>query len=166
LNLGDNEICTLNRTSTDLSGHASKSLQINSTLDGFAAQATVEDFDTWWRIDSSYSEELLVQRSTAEALGLTDVEFLGDNSLLEASDFFVEYVGSLGIGSYELRNVEADIPHFKVTFDHYQDKGPMPEMSDEAVKFITVGTIGEGILKDLLLTLDLLESKMYLSSSR
>jgi len=166
LNLDENEVCTLDRTSADLNGQASTSFQINSTLDEFAAQATVEDFDTWLRIDPRYSEELLIQRSTAEGLGLTEAEFLGDNSLLEASDFFVEYVGSLGIGSYKLRNVEAHIPHFEVTFDHYQGRGPMPEMPDEAVEFVTVGTIGEGILKDLLITLDLLERRMYLSSSR
>ncbi|PCI73821.1 MAG: hypothetical protein COB20_15810 [SAR86 cluster bacterium] len=51
LNLDDNEVCTLNRTSTDLSDLASTSFHINTTLDEFTVQVTVEDFDTWLRIN-------------------------------------------------------------------------------------------------------------------
>ncbi|PCJ24641.1 MAG: hypothetical protein COA96_08945 [SAR86 cluster bacterium] len=158
------EICTLDRdrAASDISDQAVAEFHINASQDEFAVKATVEDFSTWLRIDTEYSEELLLDRKTGEGLGLTEAEFQGDNSQLEGQDFFTEFVDTFLIGSFEPRSVEASIPHFGVSYEHYQGRGELPVMPDAAAEFLTVGTIGQKVLERLIITLDVAESKMYL----
>ena len=153
INLDDGQVCTLENES--LNADSAASFQLSAALDELAIEATVEGFQTWLRVDTEYSGELLLDRATAEGLDLTAAEFLGDNSQLEASDFFVEFVGSLKLGETELRSVETDIPLLEVPYDHYANRGPKPALSAPEAEFLTVGSLGEAILEDVIITVDI-----------
>ncbi len=160
------EVCKLDSGSIDSSEDSSAPFHVDLVLNEFAVEATFEQgFTTWIRIDKKYSESLLLDRKTGEGLGLTEAEFLGDNSILEAEDFFKEFLGSLQIGSLELRDVEASIPRFGVSYDHYQGREPVPAATDAASQFLTVGTLGARELERLIITLDIANQRMYLMTS-
>lgn len=158
------EVCTLDRSSIDLRAQASTAFHVNSELAELAIAANVEGLDTWLRVDSGYEEFMLLDRATSESLGLTDAEFLGDNSLLEASDFFIEYV-SIELGALKLRSVETNIPHLEVPYDHYAGRGEMLTTSNPESEFLTVGTIGEALLEDFIITLDTVNKRMYMTEA-
>ena len=159
-------VCALPSGSVELDNATAMNFRVSTGLDELAVQASVEGFETWLRLDNEYSGELLLDRATGEELGLTDAEFLGDNSQLEASDFFIEYVGSLEIGEVSLRNVETNIPLFEVPYEHYADRGPRPEMSAVEAEFLTVGSIGEEILEDLIITVDISNQLIYMTDAK
>lgn len=163
VNIDKGEVCTLQDDSLELDNAAP--FHVSAVLDEFAVQATVDGYQTWLRIDSDYSGELLLDRATAEELRLTDAEFLGDNSQLEASDFFIEYVGSLEVGGMALRNVETNIPHLEVPYNHYADRAPSPAVSAAEAEFLTVGSIGEEILEELIITLDIANQRIYMTEA-
>lgn len=142
------------------------SFHVSQGLDELAVQATVEGFETWLRVDSQYGGELLLDRVTAEDLDLTAAEFLGDNSQLEASDFFVEFVGSLQVAELALRNVETEIPLLEVPYDHYSGRAPKPGPAQPEVEFLTTGSLGEEILEDLIITLDIENRRLYVMEAR
>jgi len=162
----DGEVCTLTRESLDLDDANATSFHLSADLNELAVQASVDGYETWLRIDGEYGGELLLDRATGEGLDLTDAEFLGDNSQLEASDFFIEYVGSLEMGGLALRNVETNIPLLEVPYDHYADRGVKPEVSAPGAEFLTVGSIGEEILEELLITLDIANQRIYMTDAK
>ena len=165
VNLDEGEVCTLPGGSLDLDEATAATFHVSAALDELAIEAKVEGYETWLRVDSEYSGELLLDRATGEELGLTDAEFLGDNSQLEASDFFIEYVGSLEMSGIALRNVETNIPLLEVPYDHYADREPRPEMSAAEAEFLTVGSIGEEILEGLIITLDIANQRIYMTEA-
>ncbi|MEX0963894.1 MAG: hypothetical protein WDZ52_07640 [Pseudohongiellaceae bacterium] len=166
VNFDEGVFCLVARDAVDLEQLASSAVHVNPDLDEIAVQSAVDGFETWLRIDSKYEDALVLDRKTSEDLGLTDAEFLGDNSLLEASNFFIEYVASLEIGDYQLRDIEANIPHLKVPYDQYQGRGPKPALSDPEAEHLTVGTIGEAVLEDLIITLDFTNNRIYMTAAR
>ncbi|MBT6481289.1 MAG: hypothetical protein HN872_03440 [Gammaproteobacteria bacterium] len=164
IDIDSEEVCTLERSSVDLKAQTSTAFHVNSELSELAIAANVEGLDTWLRVDSGYREVMLLDRVTSESLGLTDAEFLGDNSLLEASDFFIEYV-SIELGALKLRSVETNIPHLEVPYDHYAGRGEMLTTSNPESEFLTVGTIGEALLEDFIITLDTVNKRMYMTEA-
>lgn len=165
INFDEGEVCSFTRGSLDLDEASAASFYVSADLDELALQATVEAYETWLRIDGDYESELLLDRATSEGLDLTAAEFLGDNSQLEAADFFIEYVGLLEMAGMELRNVETNIPLLEMPYDHYKDRGPKPAMTTPEAEFLTVGSIGEEILEDLIITLDIANQRIYMTEA-
>ena len=165
VNFDDGEVCTVQSGSVALDEATVSNFHVSAALGEFVVEAAVEGYETWFRIDSAYSGELLLDRATGEELGLTEAEFLGDNSQLEAADFFIEYVDTLEIGGMVLRNVETNIPLLEVPYDHYIDRGSSSEMSPAEVEFLTVGTIGEEILEAVIITLDIANRRIYMTQA-
>lgn len=154
-------VCSLEREAASLDEQSSAAFRLNADAQELAVEAELDGTAMWLRIDSNSTPALILDRETSESLGLTAAEFLGDNSLLEASDFFIEFVDSLRIGGYVLRDVEASIPRLDMPYDHYADRGIEP---DAAVR--TVGTIGEETLEDLRITLDVGNNRIYIGEAR
>jgi len=153
-------VCSLERDAAGLDAQSSAAVRLNAEAQELVVEAEVDGTALWLRIDSSSSQALILDRETSEDLGLTAAEFLGDNSLLEASDFFIEFVDSVQIGGYVLRDVEASIPRLDMPYDHYADRG----FDSAAVR--TVGTIGEESLEHLRITLDVANNRIYISEAR
>ena len=166
INFADEEVCTFQRRLPDFDIATFVNFHVNVDLDELAVQGVVEGYETWLRVDSEYSGELLLDRATAEGLDLTAAEFLGDNSQLEAADFFIEYVSTFEIGEITLRNVETNIPLLEVPYDHYVDRGSKPEMSAPEAAFLTVGSIGAAVLEELVITLDIANQQMTMTEAR
>jgi len=53
----------------------------------------------------------------------------------------------------------------EVPYDHYADRGPRPEMSTAEAEFLTVGSIGEEILEEVIITLDIANQKIYMTEA-
>ncbi len=157
----DGTYCIIEREGIDLDDIAGSALHLNSSLDEIAVLATLDGVDAWLRVDYLFSGAMILDRATGEELGLTDAEFLGDNSLLEASDFFIEYVYSFEIGEFEIDDVEVNIPRLDAAYDHYADRDPRPAMTDPEAEFLTVGSIGEALLEKLSMTFDFANEKIY-----
>ena len=166
INFADDEVCTSQSGALKFDITSSINFHVSADLDELAVQGVVEGFETWLRVDSKYSGELLLDRATAEGLDLTAAEFLGDNSQLEAADFFIEYVGTFEIGEIALRNVETNIPLLEAPYDHYIDRDSKPEMPAPEVEFLTVGSIGAAILEELVITLDIANHQMTMTEAR
>jgi hypothetical protein len=162
----DDEVCTSQSGALKFDITSSINFHVSADLDELGVQGVVEGFETWLRVDSKYSGELLLDRATAEGLDLTAAEFLGDNSQLEAADFFIEYVGTFEIGEIALRNVETNIPLLEAPYDHYIDRDSKPEMPAPEVEFLTVGSIGAAILEELVITLDIANHQMTMTEAR
>jgi len=158
--------CFLQHETSSLEGQASAAIHVNTALDELAIQATIEGVDIWLRIDGEFSDLMLLDRDTSDGLGLLDAEFLGDNSLLEASDFFVEYLDSLALGEFEIPDVEVNIPRLDAAYDHYAGRGSLPSETELEAEFITVGSIGEALLEGLLMTFDFADNRVYMTQAR
>ena len=165
VNVDDGEVCVIKRGSIALNEATAANFSVSAALDELVVEAAVDGYETWLRIDSAYSGELLLDRATSEKLGLTDAEFIGDNSQLEASDFFIEYVGSLEIGGIRLRSVETNIPLLEVPYDHYADRGSSSEKSTIEAEFLTVGSIGEEILEATIIVLGVANQQIYMTQA-
>ncbi|GJM14111.1 MAG: hypothetical protein DHS20C12_25140 [Pseudohongiella sp.] len=165
IDIDEEQACTVDRDSLDLDSVTAASYRLSALLDEFAVQATVEGYETWLRVDREFGGELLLNRATGEALDLTAAEFLGDNSQLEASDFFIEYVGTLELAGARLRNVETNIPMLDVTYDHYAGRMAEPEVPAGEVAYLTVGSIGEEILEEFKLVLDISNQLIYMTEA-
>lgn len=165
VNFDDGEVCVLLNGLSDLDETVGASFHLSAALDEVVVQVSVDGYETWLRIDAEYSGELLLDRATGEDLGLTDAEFLGDNSQLEASDFFIEYVDSLEMGGLVRRDVETNIPLLEVPYNHYSGRGPKPQASTPEAEFLTVGSIGEEILEELIITVDIANQRIYMTEA-
>lgn len=157
------QVCTVGDDSLD--GEAATDFHVNIAQDELAIRAVVEGYQTWLRVDTDYDGELLLDRATAEGLDLTAAEFLGDNSQLEAADFFVEFVGSLELGAKVFRNVETNIPLLEVPYDHYMNRGPKPGASAPEAEFLTVGSLGEAILEEVIIILDIAKRQLVVTDA-
>ncbi len=106
--------------------------------------------ELWLRVSPSYQSELLLERSVGEAIGLTDMEFLSDNSGVGAEDFFAELIESLALGEFVVDGAFADVPRFGVEYLHYD-----PTVNQASADFVaTQGVLGSAILERLTLTFD------------
>lgn len=158
--------CIVERDSAELDGQASTAMHVNTDLDELAISAAIDGVAIWLRVDNSFSDAMVLDRNTSEGFGLTEAEFLGDNSLLEASDFFVEFLDSVEFGEFVIDDVEVNIPRLDAPYDHYSGRGPLPTMTDPNVGFLTVGSVGEELLEDLLMTFDFSNNRIYTMQAR
>jgi hypothetical protein len=158
-------VCAVEDGSHDLAAATAISFHVDADLDELVVQATVDGYEGWLRIDTDYPGELLLDRKTSEGLGLTDAEFLGDNSQLEASDFFVEFVGRLEIGDKSLRNVETNIPLLEFPYNHYAGRATQAELSESALEYLSIGSIGEELLVDWVMTIDKANQQVYIAEA-
>lgn len=161
IDFDEGTVCRLARDGADIDQQAGAAMRVNVDQDELAVQASIDGSTIWLRLDSKSGPGLILDRATSEDLGLTDAEFLGDNSLLEASDFFIEFTDSVEIGGYEMRDVEVSVPRLDIPYDHYAGRGTEP---DAEVR--TVGVIGEELLEDLRLTLDFSNNRIHVTDAR
>ncbi len=166
INFGQGQVCHITSDAFEAGADSAASYHVNEALGELVVAATVEGYAAWLRVDGDYAGELLLDRATAEDLDLTSAEFLGDNSQLEASEFFVEFVGSLEIAALSLRNVETEIPALDSSYDHYAARGPKPDASTVEAGFLASGSLGDELLEDLVITLDIENQLLYVSDTR
>lgn len=104
--------------------------------------------EVWLRLSPDYQSELLLERSVGEEIGLTDMEFLSDNSGVGAEDFFAEQVDYLELGSQSLDAPFAEVPRFGVEYSHYEES-----VNQSSEGFVaTQGILGFDLLRSLTLT--------------
>lgn len=142
------EICVLEESEPRATGGT---LIVNSELDELAIAASIDgSYDVLLRLDLNLESELLIERVVGEDIGLTEMEFLSDNSGVGAEDFFAEEIGFLEVGGTELDGLFAEVPRFGISYNHY-------EGSDETVlddTNTTRGSLGLAVLRDVVLSLD------------
>lgn len=157
-NFSENQACLADNSGLDASTAAA--FVINTQIDELAVRASIDaSVDVWLRIDLSYSEELILDRTVAEEIGLTDMEFLSDNSGVGAEDFFAEQVGFLVLGSSELDAPFAEVPRFGVEYNHYSPE----DAANLGSGTETQGSVGLASLKMLSFTIDPSNSLIYFS---
>lgn len=104
--------------------------------------------DVWLRLSPGYQSELLLDRVMGEEVGLTDMEFLSDNSGVGAEDFFAEQIEYLELGAETIDAPFAEVPRFGVEYAHYD-----PSVNQALPGFVaTQGILGLDSLRDLTLT--------------
>lgn len=157
------QYCILQRADGELDGVAA-AMRVDTNLDELTVLASIDGVDVWLRIDNAFPDEVVLDRATGESLGLTDAEFLGDNSLLEASDFFVEFVDAIEIGDFVIRDAEANIPRLDAPYDHYAGRASAEAVAQADSR--SVGSIGETLLEQLVLTLDFDNNRVYAADAR
>ena len=142
------EICVQGQSDAALSGGA---LVVNSHLDELAINASIDgSYDVLLRIDLNFESELLIERGVGEDIGLTEMEFLSDNSGVGAEDFFAEEIGFLEVGGAQLGGLFAEVPRYGISYNHYQgldDSG----LADTST---TRGSLGLAVLRDVVLTIN------------
>lgn len=158
------QYCILQRADGELDGVAGAALRVDTGLDELAVLASIDGVDLWLRIDNAFPDEIVLNRATGESLGLTDAEFLGDNSLLEASDFFVEFVDVIEVGDFVISDAEASIPRLDASYDHYAGRASAQAVAQ--ADSLSVGSIGETVLEQLVLTIDFENNRVYAADAR
>lgn len=142
------EICVIEGGELE-SGAAA--LVLNSEIDELAVSASIDGvYDLLLRLDLNLQTELLLERRIGEDLGLTEMEFLSDNSGVGAEDFFAEEIAFLEISGTELDALFAEIPRFGISYNHYEglDNTALGDAD------ITRGSLGLAVLRGLVLTID------------
>jgi hypothetical protein len=121
---------------------------VNAQAQEVALQAKIAGTtDVWLRLSPAYQSELLLDRPVGEEIGLTDMEFLSDNSGVGAEDFFAEAIDYLELGQLQLDAPFAEVPRFGVQYDHYDQS-----VNKSAEGFVaTQGTLGYDSLRRLTL---------------
>jgi hypothetical protein len=110
INFLKSEICVLGQGDAALSGGA---LVVNLQKDELAITASIDgSYNTLLRIDLNFEPELRIDRQIGENIRLTEMEYLSDNSSVEAADFFAEEIGILEDGSAELVGFFAEVPRY------------------------------------------------------
>ena len=110
INFLKSEICVLGQGDAALSGGA---LVVNLQIDELAITASIDgSYNTLLRIDLNFEPELRIDRQIGENIRLTEMEYLSDNSSVEAEDFFAEEIGILEDGSAELVGFFAEVPRY------------------------------------------------------
>jgi hypothetical protein len=133
---------------SELTSKDSVPFVINAQAQELAVQATIAGGkQVWLRISPDYQSELLLDRTVGEEIGLTDMEFLSDNSGVGAEDFFAEPIDDLELGSLTVQAPFADVPRYGVDYAHY------PETVNQAAQgFVaTQGILGLASLRSLTL---------------
>lgn len=151
VNFPESEVCIVDQGENATESQAGSRLEINPQADEFAVAGLIDDsYDVLLRLDLNYQSELLLERIVGEDLGLTDMEFLSDNSGVGAEDFFAEEIGYLTLGSLELNGIFAEVPRYGISYDHYQGI----QSGSDNIDNITNGSLGLEVLRDLILTID------------
>jgi hypothetical protein len=110
INFLKSEICVLGQGDAALSGGA---LVVNLQIDELAITASIDgSYNTLLRIDLNFEPELRIDRQIGENIRLTEMEYLSDNSSVEAADFFAEEIGILEDGGAELVGFFAEVPRY------------------------------------------------------
>ena len=110
INFLKSEICVLGQGDAALSGGA---LVVNLQIDELTITASIDgSYNTLLRIDLNFEPELRIDRQIGENIRLTEMEYLSDNSSVEAEDFFAEEIGILEDGSAELVGFFAEVPRY------------------------------------------------------
>jgi hypothetical protein len=110
INFLKSEICVLGQGDAALSGGA---LVVNLQKDELAITASIDgSYNTLLRIDLNFEPELRIDRQIGENIRLTEMEYLSDNSSVEAADFFAEEIGILEDGGAELVGFFAEVPRY------------------------------------------------------
>jgi hypothetical protein len=110
INFLKSEICVLGQGDAALSGGA---LVVNLQIDELTITASIDgSYNTLLRIDLNFEPELRIDRQIGENIRLTEMEYLSDNSSVEAADFFAEEIGILEDGSAELVGFFAEVPRY------------------------------------------------------
>lgn len=142
------EICVLGESQPTVLGSA---LIVNPELDELAIAASIDgSYDLLLRLDLNFESELLIERAVGEDIGLTEMEFLSDNSGVGAEDFFAEEIGFLEVEGAELDGLFAEVPRYGISYNHYagDDAATIDESST------TKGSLGMAVLRDVVLSLD------------
>jgi hypothetical protein len=142
------EICVLAQSEPKLTEAA---LVVNAQIDELAIAASIEgSYAVLLRLDLNFEFELLIERLTGEDIGLTDMEFLSDNSGVGAEDFFAEQIGHLKVGGTDLDGLFAEVPRYGISYNHYEgiDNAGLDDTNT------TRGSLGLAALRDIVLTLD------------
>jgi hypothetical protein len=86
---------------------------VNLQIDELTITASIDgSYNTLLRIDLNFEPELRIDRQIGENIRLTEMEYLSDNSSVEAEDFFAEEIGILEDGSAELVGFFAEVPRY------------------------------------------------------
>lgn len=142
------EICVLAQSEPKITEGA---LVVNTEIDELAIAASIDgSYDVLLRLDLNFGFELLIERLIGEDIGLTDMEFLSDNSGVGAEDFFAEQIENLEVGGTNLYGLFAEIPRYGISYNHYEgiDNVGLDDTNT------TRGSLGLAALRDMVLTLD------------
>jgi hypothetical protein len=147
VNFSSSQAC-VEQGAAELSPSDSVRFVINEQAQELAIQVTIAgSTQLWLRLSPGYQSELLLDRSVGEDIGLTDMEFLSDNSGVGAEDFFAEQIDYLELGSHLVDAPFAEVPRYGVEYVHY----------DESVNqglqgfVVTQGILGLDLLRTLTL---------------
>ncbi|MFK7863334.1 MAG: hypothetical protein AB8B95_03805 [Pseudohongiellaceae bacterium] len=151
VNFASSELCITPLSQTAVEGAAWAPLYWNSAIDEVAVVGMLDgSYEVPLRLDFEYQGELLLERTVGEDIGLTEMEFLSDNSGVGAEDFFSEEIGYLAIGDTELNGLFAEVPRYGIAYDHYSEiNGESPSDSD-----LSHGSLGIDALQDHVLVVD------------
>lgn len=142
------QICVLDKSEA---GPANGGLVVNSELDELAIAASIDgSYDVLLRLDLNFESELLIERVIGEDIGLTEMEFLSDNSGVGAEDFFAEEIGFLDVGGTELDGLFAEVPRYGISYNHYEGVDDTALGDTETTR----GSLGLAVLRDIVLTID------------
>lgn len=142
------QICVLHKSEV---GPINGGLVVNSELDELAIAASIDgNYDVLLRLDLNLESELLIERVIGEDIGLTEMEFLSDNSGVGAEDFFAEEIGFLEVGGTELEGLFAEVPRYGISYNHYEGADGTAFGDAEATR----GSLGLAVLRDIVLTID------------
>ncbi|MFT4887406.1 MAG: hypothetical protein ACJAS2_001125 [Pseudohongiellaceae bacterium] len=142
------EICVVAQGDPKITESA---LIVSTEIDELAIAASIDgSYDILLRLDLSFKSELLIERLIGEDIGLTDMEFLSDNSGVGAEDFFAEEIGFLEVGGTYLDGLFAEMPRYGISYDHYEgiDNAGLDDANT------TRGSLGLAVLSDMVLILD------------
>jgi len=142
------EICVLAQSEPKITEGA---LVVNTEIDELAIAASIDgSYDVLLRLDLNFGFELLIERLIGEDIGLTDMEFLSDNSGVGAEDFFAEQIGILEVGGTDFDGLFAEVPRYGISYNHYEgiDNAGLVDTNT------TRGSLGLAALRDMVLTLD------------
>lgn len=154
-----NQLCIAPANEMDMGDSSWAMLSWNEDAEEVAVTGFLDgSYQLPLRLDLSYQSELLVERTVGEDIGLTDMEFLSDNSGVGAEDFFSEEIGFLKIGSMELDSLFAEVPRYGISYEHYS--GVNVDSIDESN--LTRGSLGMGVLRDYVLVVDPDQSRIAL----
>ncbi len=153
------QLC-VEQAAAELATSNSTPYRINLQNDELAVSGLVAGTtEVWLRLSPDYKSELLLERSVAEAIGLTDMEFLSDNSGVGAEDFFAEQIDYLELGSLALDTPFAEVPRFGVEYAHYEQS-----VNQTVEGFVaTQGILGFDLLSSLKLTFSLSQGLVLFS---
>lgn len=151
LDFSTSQLCIQPKSGSVITDETWSSLVINEELEEIAVVAFLDgSYEIPVRVDLEYQTELLIVRSVGEDIGLTEMEFLSDNSGVGAEDFFSEEIGFLQVGDTEFNGLFAEVPRYGIAYDHYDKFGQSPLPPARA----SLGSIGLGVLRDSVVTID------------